>query len=345
MNHHFYKRLLDNASDLILATDVDGRITYINGKITEWGYDKDELLGMPMLEILKVKHMGNRMSEPSELGVKQKFEMVIEDKLGVLHRVVLNSSPFRNHRNKIIGVMAIIHEVTETYALQEKLKHEERLASLGRLATGIAHEIRNPLSSIKMNLAILGKKLKLRPDEQAHFEIANEGVAGLEKIVTEFIDYAKPMPLKVGRQNLHKTIEDTLAMVEPQCLEMDISIVKDFAAVMPMVSIDKVKMQQALLNIFLNAVQASKKGGVVEIATSHIESPHNRARIEVRDHGDGITTENIQFVFDPFFTTKRQGTGLGLSIVRSIMKSHNGTVDIESKNGVGTTVVLEFPIG
>ncbi len=345
MNRHFFKRLLDNASDLILAADVDGRITYINGKIIEWGYDKDELLGMPMLEILKVKQMGSRMSEPSEFGIKRKLEMVVEDKRAGLHRVVVSSAPLHDHRNRIIGVMCIIHEVSETHELQEKLKHEERLASLGRLATGIAHEIRNPLSSIKMNLAILGKKLKLRPDEQAHFEIANEGVANLEKIVTEFIDYAKPMPLKVGRQNLHKTIEDTLAMVEPQCLEMEITLLKEFAAEMPMVSIDKVKIQQALLNVFLNAVQASKKGGVVEITTSLSGPAHNRARIEVRDHGDGISEENIQFVFDPFFTTKRQGTGLGLSIVRSIIRSHNGSVEIESGAGVGTTVIMEFPIG
>lgn len=344
MDVGFYKRLLDNCSDLIWTTDVEGRITYINNKITKFGYEMDGLIGRPMLEILNVRHMGkDRTGGPLDMGTQRKLEMVIEDKGGNPHRVVVSSSPLYDDNNNIIGVMGVLHDDTEIYSLMTKLKHEERLASLGRLATGIAHEIRNPLSSIKMNLDILGKRLSLPHQEQEHFDIAKEGVANLEKIVTEFIYYAKPMPMNMTRQDLHKTIEDTVAMARLQCDEAKLSVVLKFAETMPPVSFDKVKVQQVLLNILLNALQASKHGGTVEITTSLTQSP-SRARVDVADHGEGIIEENVQFVFDPFFTTKKSGTGLGLSIVRSIMISHNGTVNIQSKHNEGTTVTLEFPI-
>ena len=263
LRDNFYKRLLDNASDLIWATDMEGRFIYINDSIREWGYDKDELIGQPLLSILNTKHISKRESEPSDFGVKRTFDTEIVDKLGKVHMSVVSSVPLQDDDGGIIGVMGIIRDVTERQKLEEKLKNEERLASLGRLATGIAHEIRNPLSSIKMNLAILRERLRPKGEDVEHFTIAQDEVAKLEMIVTELLDYAKPKPLKLRRQNLHKAIDDAISVAESSCRGNGVTIERKFAQNMPLVLIDKTKIHQALLNILLNAIQASELGGVV----------------------------------------------------------------------------------
>lgn len=342
MKDIYYKRLLDNASDLIWAMDLEGKIIYVNGRISEWGYDKDEMIGRPLLNILNITHMGKKVSEPAEPGVTRKFDMQLQDNRGRLHRVVVSSSPLQDDDGQIVGMMGIIHDVTQTHNLEEKLKHEERLASLGRLATGIAHEIRNPLSSVKMNLDILSGRLGLAGRELEHFAIAREEVANLERIVTEFLDYAKPTPLTMGRHNLSKVVEETVAMARPYWEESGVTISRNFGKNIPTSLFDKGKIQQALLNVLINAIQASKNGGMVEIETT-MASP-NSVEVVVGDHGEGISDANLKFVFDPFFTTKQQGTGLGLSIVSSIMKNHGGSISMSTKFGEGTRVSLEFPV-
>lgn len=343
MNEYFYKQLLDNASDLIWAVDMEGKIIYINENIREWGYDSEELVGTPLLNILNTKRISKRQSEPSEFGVRRTFETEIIDKLGHSHVSVVSSIPLRDNNGNIIGVMGIIRDVTETQKLAEKLKDEERLASLGRLATGIAHEIRNPLSSIKMNLDILRRRLNPFGEDVEHFSIAQDEVIKLETIVTELLDYAKPKPLKLRRQNLHKAIESTLAIAETSS-ERKIKIDRKFAPGLPLVLMDRTKIHQALLNVFLNAMQASSNGGAIDVETRLLKAPTKMVRIIVTDHGRGIQKEDLKFIFDPFFTTKKSGTGLGLSITRNVMESHDGSVFVESEYGKGTKVYLDLPV-
>ncbi len=342
---NFYKRLLDNASDLIWAIDMEGRFMYINDNISEWGYDKEELIGQPLLNILNTKHIGKRQSAPAGMGIERTFETEILDKFGRAHMVVVSSSPLQDDEGKIIGVMGIIRDVTQTQILEEKLRNEERLASLGRLATGIAHEIRNPLSSIKMNLAILRKRLHPDTDNSQHFDIAQEEVANLERIVTELLDYAKPAPLNLRRHNLHNLIDAAIKALEPVIKEKGIKLKKKLTKKLPVILVDDVKIHQVLLNIILNAIQASEPGSVVEISTKFQKNPPDVVNICIADHGAGIKPEDMTFIYDPFFTTKSDGTGLGLSIVREIMHSHNGEISIESAPEKGTTVSLRLALG
>lgn len=340
----FYKRLLDNAKDLIWATDMEGRFTYINENITEWGYDKGELIGQPLLNILNTKYVGKRYEETSNKGLKSILEMEILDKHGMAHTVIVSSSPLQDDDGKIIGVMGIIRDVSETQKLEERLKNEERLASLGRLATGIAHEIRNPLCSVKMNLEILRRRLTPQGEDDEHFKIAQQEVANLERIVTELIDYAKPTPFNLQREDINKAVEDVMATANAACVEGGVALAKRFARNMPMTLIDKGKLSQALLNIIINAIQASRPGGRVVVETQFVKTPSPIARISVSDYGTGIKPEDIKFVFDPFFTTKKSGAGLGLSIVKNIINNHNGTISVESEMDKGTTVRVEIPI-
>lgn len=341
----FYKRLLDNASDLIWAIDMEGTITYINSNISNWGCDKNEAVGKPLLDVLDIKSMGKRSSAPAEFGTSRTFEMQLADKDGVLRKVVVNSSPLPNDENQIIGEMGILYDVTEANAMEDKLKHEERLASLGRLATGIAHEIRNPLSSVKMNLDILIDRLKPVGVNKEHFTIAQDEVLHLENIVTEFIGYAKPAPLKTRRQNLRTVLNKVLDVVKTVCDEKGVTITRDFPDSIPLVIMDSTKIHQAILNILLNAIQASPSDNAINIKLRILPAPDDAVEIIFSDHGEGISEEDLEFIFDPFFTTKDDGTGLGLSIVLSIITSHKGSVAVESEINKGTKVSLTLPTG
>ena len=343
MKEGFFKKLLDNASDLIWAVDMEGRFIYINDNIKEWGYDKTELIGQPLLSILNAQRIGKRETRSSITGIHQTYEMEIVDKRGLAHKVVVKSSPLEED-GAIVGVMGIIRDITEIGRLERKLKDEERLASLGRLATGIAHEIRNPLSSVKMNLTILKKRLSPKGVDVEHFDIAQEEVAHLETIVSELLDYAKPITLDLKIHDLNQVISGAVALVEAESGKQKVTIRSDFNGDKPMALLDKTKITQALINILLNAVQASPDGSVIHIATDTVKFPSShRARVIIRDQGMGISPENLKFIFDPFFTTKKNGTGLGLSIVRNIVDNHEGSIAIESEQGRGSTVIIELP--
>ena len=344
MKNNFYKRLLDNASDLIWATDMEGRFTYINDNISEWGYDKGELIGKPLLSILNTQQVVKRYEDELESDERKIYEIEILDKLGNAHNVLVSSSPLLNDDGEIIGVMGIIRDVTETQNLQEKLKDEERLASLGRLAVGIAHEIRNPLSSIKMNLAILRQRLNPTDDNLDHFSIAQDEVTHLEEVITELLQYAKPSPLKLNRQNVDAVIDEVIKLLRPKLIEDKLTIKKQNQFKLPMVLIDVGKMRQVFMNILINAMQASKSGGSIDLQIDEIAKPKSMLRITITDRGIGIDDEDMKYIFDPFFTNKKTGTGLGLSIVRNIMIKHNGNIHFESEKGKGTKVFIDIPV-
>ncbi len=342
LKEHFFKRLLDNASDLIWAIDMEGRFLYINDNIKGWGYEKDELIGKPLLSILNTTRIGKRQSQPSELGIERSVEMEIVDKLGRIHMVIVSSSPLPDNDGSIVGVMGIIRDVTKIQELEEKLRNEERLASLGRLASGVAHEIRNPLSSIKMNLAILMERLTPKDDDHEHFLIARKEVANLERVLNELLDYAKPSPLELRLQNPHKMIEDAVAAILPSYNERKVNLKISLPENLPMILLDTGKVHQALLNLLINALHASSDNGTVEIKAEVANTSEKLFRIFITDYGVGIRPEDLKYIYDPFFTSKQEGTGLGLSIVHNIMKKHGGEVRMESKKNEGTVACLEF---
>jgi len=336
----FYKRLLDNANDLIWSMNLEGKITYINDKITEWGYDKHELMGQPLLNVLNITRMGERSSKKEGNNTSKKFEMDVEDRNKKIRKVVVSSAPLHDENGNIIGMSGIVVDVTKNHNLLTKLRHEEKLSSLGRLATGIAHEVRNPLSSIKMNLAILKERIELNGDDREHFQIAEESVKTLESIVVEFIDYAKPSPPNLEKNNLHAVMDSTIAMLKHPCNEKEIKINTSYATDIPMFFFDKIKIYQVLMNIFMNAIQASPEKSNIDVKTLN---GRKNVSIVVSDSGSGISEEDMKCIFDPFFTKKDYGTGLGLCIVHSIITNHKGKIEVSSKENVGTDITIELP--
>ncbi len=229
-------------------------------------------------------------------------------------------------------------------ALERELARRERLSSLGQMAAGLAHEIKNPLGSIQGAAEILGDDAPAGSKQRELFDVLRKESRRLGAVVDDFLGFARPRPPQLATLDVARAIERASAQIALDASARHIDIARDVSADLPSVAADAEQIHQVLLNLLFNAVAASGDGDRVVIEAR----AENRDRgaavvITVRDRGTGIAPEVLPRVFDPFFTTKENGTGLGLSISHTIVRDHGGTIDIESAPGHGTAVTILLP--
>ena len=226
---------------------------------------------------------------------------------------------------------------------EAQIERADRLASLGELASGIAHEIKNPLAGISAAIQVLSCSF---PASDPRREVINEilkQVERLNKTVRDFLSFARPVEPQRLRHDLNEVVKKALFLIRKQAENQKVEIKEEYSSQLPAVLIDAEQIQQVLLNILLNAVQAVPQGGQITVVTSGSEKSRF-INVKVRDTGKGIPPENLKKIFEPFFTTKHQGTGLGLSICRRIVEKHGGKILVESEVGKGTTFTVTLPI-
>jgi len=237
----------------------------------------------------------------------------------------------------------------ELQEAQAKILHLDRLSSMGAIAAGVAHEIKNPLNSLIINLELLKAELPCgNPEVVKLVNILEDESIRLNETVTEFLSYAKAPKLSLANAHLHRVLDSVLELVEYQGISMGIKIEKDYDASVTDALMDDKRMKQAFLNVIINAMQAMPSGGCLTVKTALHKTDlaaeeGGHIVIEFRDTGHGIPAECIDRLFDPFFTTKDEGTGIGLPIVDSILRSHGGRVSVESRQGKGTSIYLNLP--
>ena len=217
----------------------------------------------------------------------------------------------------------------------------ERLSSLGELTAGVAHELRNPLAGIKLNTQILLRKKNLLEMERRLLVSSQEGIEKIQKIVDDMLHFAKPRPSCFEEEDINHVVEQSLAVLQVKLKKANIASVFEKGEGLPRLRIDVHQVQQVLINLILNAIQAMEKGGTLTIRTFF--ENQNGVAVEVRDTGTGIPPSHIKKIFDPFFTTKSEGTGLGLSISLKILQNHGATIDVASQEGKGSTFTIHFP--
>jgi two-component system sensor histidine kinase HydH len=240
------------------------------------------------------------------------------------------------------GIVILFRDITELRRLKNEIIRNKHLASLGSLAAGVAHEIRNPLSSIKGFGTYFKERYRDNPEDGKTADIMIQEVDRLNRVITQLLDYARPMTMQRQEIMLQDIIRRTLHMIEAQAGEKGITLQADMSADVHAISIDPDRMQQVFLNLCLNALGAMDAGGVLSI--SLVETPDGYVRVEVRDTGVGIAPQDLGRIFDPYFTTKPSGAGLGLAIVQKIINSHNAEIHIASTPGNGTTVTILLPV-
>lgn len=234
-------------------------------------------------------------------------------------------------------------DITQAKALEEEAKRNEKLSAMGQLASGVAHEIRNPINAIGMIAQRLNKEFKPADNLEEYIkitELLRSEVNRINKIITQFLNYAKPLDLKLDYVNTKNFFEEIYQLFLPQAKQKNIKFIKQGEDNLT-VRFDSDLIKQSLMNIIQNAFDAVGENGVVQLKYYKFD---NTLTIEISDNGIGIPSEQQKKIFDLYFTTKKDGNGLGLSIAQKIIHQHNGTITFSSKQNQGTTFKLQLPV-
>lgn len=245
--------------------------------------------------------------------------------------------------NDVIGAIEISRDITPDINMQKTLMQQEKLASIGRLSAGVAHEINNPLTTILTSAMLIQEDLS--PDDPAYEEmqiIANEALR-CRKIVTSLLDFARQTTPQKKMNDINEVVTESVLLTQKQAAFKDIMVQSQQAPKIPELLFDKGQVEQAIINLILNAVEATGEGGTITVKTAY-DSRRRQVCLDVCDTGVGIDKEHIDKIFEPFFTTKESGTGLGLSITHGIIEQHGGTIGVESEKGRGTCFKIRLPL-
>jgi signal transduction histidine kinase len=245
----------------------------------------------------------------------------------------------RNFNHMVQQLRESREEIERLHRTQ--MSRAEHLATLGELATGLAHEIRNPLAGIAGVIEIVGRDLPVTSPARAVIKDVRLEIAQINRILTDLLQTARPHPPAVRPTDLNTTVEHAVMLARQQILSKPIKVELEKDPKLPNVEHDSDQMHQVVLNLLLNSVQAIDGAGVVRVV---IASKKDQALISVSDSGRGISPEHLPFIFRPFYTTKGNGTGLGLSLVRRIVEDHRGRIEVESEVGKGTEFLVTLPL-
>ncbi|MGM0758961.1 MAG: two-component system sensor histidine kinase NtrB, partial [Thermodesulfobacteriota bacterium] len=270
--------------------------------------------------------------------IEQEVQSQPKDRQSVA--VSVSAARIINAAGEFIGSLMILRDLTEIKALQDEVQRKEKLAALGGLAAGIAHEIRNPLSSVKGMATYFKTKLASDPEAREAAEVMVSETNRLNRVISELLEFARPSEIHPIDTNLNTVIEHSIRLIKPDLEPRDISLDLHLDPDLPQVSLDVDRFIQCLLNLYLNAIQAMEHSGRLSVTTRPVQ---DGVEIEVRDNGPGISQEDVQHLFDPYFTTKAAGTGLGLAIVHKIVENHQGRITVHRSPEEGTAFVIWLP--
>lgn len=239
--------------------------------------------------------------------------------------------------------IGICRDISKRVAMEKKVREHERLAYVGHLTASLSHEIRNPLSAIKMNLQILMRRLELQGYDRRRLEISAREVERLEGILHQLLDTARPLNLRLAPVDLAALAESCVELLEPKAADKGVEIIRRHAPGLPLVSGDAGRLEQALINLLLNALEAVGRGGRIVVWSRRPPRDPGMVELGVRDNGAGVAPEQLPQLFTPFYTSKARGTGLGLSNVKRIVEAHGGAIRVKSSPGRGAAFILRLP--
>ncbi len=255
----------------------------------------------------------------------------------------IGASVLQDANGVFLGYILLFKDLTEVRSLRKEIARSQRLASVGRLAAGVAHEIRNPLSSIKGFATYFKERYPDAPQDQKTADIMISEVDRLNRVVGQLLEFARPVPMSPRLTSLKDLVDDSVRLIEQKAKEKHITVKTHLGAKIENAVIDPDRINQVLLNIYLNAIESMAPQGELAVELSAGEE-NDRIEIRVSDTGCGIPGEHLSRIFDPYFTTKSTGTGLGLAIAHNTMEAMGGKIDISSRPGKGTTFRITIPM-
>ncbi len=330
--------IIENVSSGILTIDKNNRITSFNRaaeRIT--GLSLKDVYNKDIREIFPFQSYSDVLVSDSDMP---RNEMVFKRRDDKEVYLGFSLSPLRDIEGEESGAILIFQDLTNLKKMEEEFRRSDRIRALGEMAAGMAHEIRNPLASISGSIEVLKQDLRsLNDDDRRLMDIVLRETGRLNSLITDFLVFAKPAPKK-RRVNLHDVAEETINLLLSRRGIGGIKIVKELSDVVTLADPEQIK--QVFWNLFLNAVEAMDGEGVLRVGIKGMNHG-GEVEITVSDTGRGIKESYGEKIFDPFFTTKDGGTGLGLAVVGRIVEGHDGRIEVESKEGEGTTFRIRLP--
>jgi PAS domain S-box-containing protein len=349
---NFMESIIQSIGSGIIITGIHDTVTYINRAGERiLGYSKDELIGKSFgIFSLREKQsmVHSLLNNPDDLDTRKEGWMRRKDKAEFPVGFTIN-----NHlsvRGETLGKIVIFRDMTNVFKIQEEILRMDRLVSLGKLSSGIAHELRNPLAGIKTTAQALSEEMSKDDSRREYLNRITKEIDRLNDLLKTFFSFAKPQKLNLVDCSVKDVINEIIPFLFKEIADQGVRFVESYHPQLPKIKVDKNQMYQVFLNLFLNAIQAMPNGGElkIEVNPTVSHSPdgpgQNFIKIVISDTGKGIPPTIIHRIFDPFFTTKPKGIGLGLSITYQIIKKHGGTIKAESKLEKGTSFIINLPV-
>lgn len=335
----YTRNVLESMPNGLISVDRSMTVATFNPTALEvLRKSKDEVKGRPIEELLPLEEEVKQVLSDSSAIVDKEVK-IVQDGKGKSF-IALSVSPLKQPDSELSsGAVIILRDMTVIRELEHKVALNEKFAALGRLSAGVAHEIRNPLNSIRGFIQYFQKKLNLDGEDLRYTELMLTEVDRLNRVISKLLAYSKPREPRLAVRAVDEILDHCVKVVEREASEAGVQIVRapvhDGA---PLVLMDSDQMTQVFLNLLINAVEATERDGQVVVGYDVDEA--GRPVVCVQDTGPGIPREDLDKVFDPFFSTKKKGTGLGLAIVKSIIEGHGGEIEVDSEPGRGTRFLI-----
>lgn len=342
-----YRQLFEASRDPILIWDATGRILDINAAgLQLLGFeDRYEALQIGQaMDLFQAPEAGHRLLQTVDgAGFVKEFEVVLVPRQGGAIDALLTVNRTTDE-DQTPRYEVYIRDITLRKRMEKQMAQTEKMASIGQLAAGVAHEINNPLSVISCYSNLIEKSGDVTVQIQEDLEKVKKHTLSCKRIVDSLLNFARASETHRRSADVHAGLESVLTIIEKQVGKRQVDIRRCYAPSLPPVSIDEDKMTQVYMNILLNAVQAIDDQGTVSITTAY-DPQSDQIHIAFADTGAGISPEHIDKIFDPFYTTKKdqEGTGLGLSVSYGIVQEHDGDIQVESRPGHGSTFTIILP--
>ena len=334
--------IIENAADGVIAIDRQGDVTTMNPAaemIT--GYTLNELVGRPYATLFSDPHFASPVLDTLAHGTEHLAQEVSFPARDRTIELSVTTSRIHNPNGELIGALVIFSDLTARKETQRRLAQTERLATLGELMAGVAHEVRNPLTAIRGYVQIIRQQTSL-PVHQEYLSVVLKEIDSINRVIQQLLDFSRPRQSQWQQVLLNSLIEETLILVQTSGVQARIAFNVEQDKGLPAIVADRELLKQVILNILINAVQAISARGEIRIRTWQYSATQQAVMIE--DNGCGIDIALQKKIFDPFFTTKASGTGLGLALSQRIINAHQGDIRVASIPGCGATFTLILPI-
>ncbi|MBR9999976.1 MAG: PAS domain S-box protein [Cyclobacteriaceae bacterium] len=339
-----YQVLFENSIDPVFVLDESFRISDFNIPFADiFGFNKDEKGSKSISDLIRIKKKSEEFLNLLQNKDKHvEMAIILTNQYGQERDCIIHAAPVLHTREGPIFI-GVIRDMTERKRAEKEINFAEKMATTGKLARIIAHEVRNPLTNINLALSELQSIIRDdNPEIKYYIDMIRRNSERIQILTRDFLNSSKSKTLKFEKRDVNSVIRETLEFVHDRLELKEITLKDRLDRKLPLLNIDPEQLKVGLLNLFLNAVEAMTPGkGVLEVTT---RKDDGNVLILVRDNGKGISKPELDLIFDPFFSLKKDGTGLGLTVTKNIIAGHHGDIRVESQKGQGTLFIISFPV-